>query len=86
MPLPTDAKGEAKAKPALRGRAALRRIRLPNTAGDKAFQTPRLTTFRPINQESRNEGGETVRIVDPSDAAVSYRICTAGLAALGARS
>ena len=59
-----------------RGRLALRRIRLPNAPQDKACMTPRLTL--PLDDCD-------IKIVDPSDAAISYRLCTAGLGRLGPR-
>lgn len=62
-----------------RGRQLLRRLRLPNQSADKRCVTPRLTTVRPgsdnetgIADSFRGQG--TVRIVNPSDGDVSYRL------------
>jgi hypothetical protein len=62
-----------------RGRQLLRRLRLPNQSVDKRCVTPRLTTVRPgsdnetgIADSFRGQG--TVRIVNPSDGDVSYRL------------
>lgn len=95
-------------KPALRGRVALRRLRMPNGEREKAFVTPRLTSFRPGAADTfripetvriifplpprvdsllsspvdRELSLLQVRIVDPSDAKISYRVMTSELASI----
>lgn len=69
----------AGAKVVPRGRLALRRLRMPNNPTDKACVTPRLTSFRPgaeMGVADTFRGCDTVRIVNPSDVAISYRMMT----------
>ena len=69
-----------KEQPVVRGRVALRRIRQPNAQIDKVCVTPRVTL--PLKDSD-------IKIVDPSDAGISYRLCTgmtAGLGAIGEQS
>ena len=83
---PMDKGEQQAARVAVRGRLALRRLRLPNNETDQACVTPRLTSFRPAGEKTGADtfrGLDTVRIVDPSDGAISYRLMTGGLAALG---